>query len=94
MNPFILLLSNIIELYSIAILIWIVLGVLVYFKIVNRSHILVSKTNDFLSRIIEPVLNPIRRYLPPINGIDISPVVLILLLNFLQNALFYYSARL
>lgn len=93
MYPFIQLISNVIYLYNMAIFIWFVLGLLVYFNIVNRTHPLVQKVNEFLTKLIEPVLRPIRKYVPAIGGIDISPIVLILLLNFLQNALFYYFVR-
>lgn len=90
MNPFTDLLLTVIGLYSDLILVWFVLGLLIHFKIVNRNQPLVYKVEDFLSRLIDPVLNPIRKYLPPINGIDISPMVLILLLHFVQRSLVYY----
>ena len=44
----------------------------------------------FLYRVTEPALRPIRRLLPKLGGIDVSPVVLILLLIFLRNLLFEY----
>jgi YggT family protein len=90
MNPFINLISNIIDLYMLCVFVWFVLGLLIYFKIVNRTHPLVFRVEDFLTRLVDPVLKPIRKYLPPIGGIDISPVILILLLQFVQNALRYY----
>jgi YggT family protein len=93
MYPFIRLISNIIDLYNMAIFVWFVLGMLVSFNIVNRTHPLVYRVNEFLTRLIDPVLRPIRKYLPPIGGIDISPIILILGLNFLQTALFYYFVR-
>ena len=43
---------------------------------------------DFLYRITEPALRPIRRFIPLLGGIDISPVVLILILIFLRNFMF------
>lgn len=93
MYPFIHLISNIIYLYNMAIFVWFVLGMLVSFNIVNRTHPLVFRVNEFLTRLIDPALKPIRKYVPPIAGIDISPIILILLLNFLQSALFYYFVR-
>jgi YggT family protein len=47
---------------------------------------------DFLHRITEPLLDPIRRFLPFMGGMDLSPVVLILLLYTLQYSLIYYFA--
>lgn len=90
MNPFVGLLVSVIELYSIILLVWVVLGILIYFKIVNPWQPLVRKVEYVLSRLVDPVLKPIRRVMPDLGGIDISPVILILLLNFLQNALVYY----
>ena len=46
---------------------------------------------NFLYRITEPLLKPIRRVLPDFGGVDISPVILIILLIFLRNLLFEYT---
>jgi YggT family protein len=49
---------------------------------------------EALWRLTEPALRPIRRFLPNLGGLDLSPVVLILLLIFVQNLLFeYFYAR-
>ena len=45
---------------------------------------------EVLGKIVEPLLSKIRQYLPTISGIDLSPIVLFLLLNFLRNVLFTY----
>ncbi len=90
MLPFILLLSNIIELYSIVVIAWAVLGLLISFRIVNAYQPVVRKAEDVLNRLVEPALKPIRRVLPNLGGVDISPIILLLLLNFLKSALFYY----
>ena len=58
---------------------------------INTRNQLVYTLMDFLYRITEPPLRPIRRIVPHLGGIDISPVILILLLVFLQRALMYYS---
>jgi YggT family protein len=90
MNPFTYIVLTVIDLYSKAILVWFILSLLIYFKVVNRSHPIVYKVDEFLSRLIEPLLKPIRKYLPPVAGIDLSPLVLILGLSFLQQAIVYY----
>jgi YggT family protein len=66
-----------------------VLSWLVAFGIVNRHNRIVGTIEDFLWRITEPLLRPIRRVLPNLGGIDISPVILILLLVFLRRLLDY-----
>jgi len=67
-----------------------ILSWLVAFDVVNRRNPFVSKVGLFLYRMTEPVLRPIRRVLPLIAGVDLSPLVLILLLWFLRNLLFEY----
>ena len=60
---------------------------LVAFNVVNTRNPLVSTVGDVLYRLTEPVLSPIRRILPNFGGLDISPVVLILLLIFIRRLL-------
>ena len=64
-----------------------VLSWLVAFNVVNTRNRVVYIVGDFLYRVTEPALRPIRRVLPNLGGLDISPVLLILLLLFLQNLL-------
>lgn len=75
--------------------IWIViasaiLSWLVAFNVVNPRHRVVQIAGDFLHRLTEPALRPIRRVIPLISGIDLSPVVLILLLAFARRLLWEY----
>ena len=56
--------------------------------VVNRYNRGVAVIGDFLYRITEPALRPIRRVIPAFGGIDISPVILILLLYFLRDLLY------
>jgi YggT family protein len=64
-----------------------VLSWLVAFNVVNTRNRFVFLVGDFLHRVTEPALRPIRRVLPNLGGIDLSPLVLILLLLFLQQVL-------
>lgn len=76
-----------INLYIWAIIISAVLSWLIAFDVVNTSNRLVYTIVDFLWRITEPALRPIRQFLPNLGGIDISPIILILGLFFLQSVL-------
>lgn len=78
--PAIGLIDKLIELYIWVIIIGVVLSWLVQFNVVNRSNRIVSVVGEFVYRITEPALRPIRGILPNLGGIDVSPVVLILLL--------------
>ena len=58
---------------------------LIAFNVVNVRNSAVSTIGDFLYRITEPVLRPIRSMMPNLGGIDISPVILILILLFIRD---------
>ncbi len=90
MLPFIQLINSIISLISFALIIYIIISLLISFNILNRHQPVVAKIYYALGRLMEPMLEPIRKLLPDLGGIDISPILLILLLNFVQNALVYY----
>ena len=67
-----------------------VMSWLVAFNVVNTQNRLVYMIGDFLYRVTEPALRPIRRYVPLMGGVDISPVVLILILIFVQRLIGEY----
>lgn len=90
MIAFLNLVSTVISIYIWLLIAQAVLSWLLAFGVVNRYNRFVSTLGDFLWRITEPALRPIRSFLPDLGGIDISPVVLILLLIFLRNLLFEY----
>jgi YggT family protein len=92
MYAFLNLVSTVISIYIWLLIAQAVLSWLVAFGIVNRHNRVVATIGDFLWRVTEPLLRPIRRVLPDLGGIDISPVILILLLWFLRNLMFEYFA--
>lgn len=92
-NPFIDLISSILTLYSYAIFIWVIVSLLKSFQIINSHSIIVIRITEFLNSLINPVIRRIRKFIPPIAGIDLSPLILILLLQFLQNILYSYLYR-
>lgn len=88
-----------IDQYLISLLIWIIIGSvilswLIAFNVVNSRNPIVSQIEEFLYRVTEPALRPIRRILPNLGGIDISPIILVLLLFFLRNLMFELFAAL
>ena len=62
----------------------VVLSWLVSFNVVNTRNRFVYLVGDFLHRVTEPALRPIRRLLPNFGGLDVSPVVLLVVLYFIQ----------
>ena len=87
------LLDTVIRIYIWLLLASVVLSWLVTFNIVNRHNRVVYLIGDFLHRITEPVLRPVRNLLPSMGGIDISPVIVILALYFIRDLAFEYLRR-
>ena len=85
-----LLIDWVIQIYIWILIASAILSWLVTFDVVNRRNPVVSKIGQFLYRVTEPVLRPIRRVVPLIAGVDLSPLIVILLLWFLRNLLFEY----
>ena len=67
-----------------------VLSWLIAFNVVNTRNQFVALLWDFLYRITEPALRPIRRIMPNLGGIDISPVIVILIIIFIQRVIELY----
>ena len=86
-NPLLILISSVISFISTAVLVWVVMSLLIQFDIINRYNPLVAKVFKVLEQLMKPMLRPIQRFIPPIAGIDFSPLILILLLNFVNNVI-------
>ncbi|MBU6462881.1 MAG: YggT family protein [Bradyrhizobium sp.] len=67
-----------------------ILSWLVAFNVVNTRNQFVAAVSEFLFRITEPLLAPIRSVMPNLGGLDISPIILILIILFLQKVIVYY----
>ena len=88
MNSLLGLIIQIINLYQLVLLIYIIATWLISFNIVNTSNRFVYGLMNSLYRLCEPSLRLVRQYLPNLGSIDISPVILILGLMFLRNFVF------
>ena len=67
-----------------------ILSWLIAFNVVNTRNQFVAGIAEFLYRITEPALRPIRQRLPNLGGLDISPIVLILLIMLIQRIIIKY----
>jgi YggT family protein len=85
------LIYTVIDLYVWLLIASAVLSWLVMFNVINTRNRAVMVIGDFLYRITEPALRPIRRYMPNLGGIDLSPVVLILLLFLVRDLIAEYT---
>ena len=88
--PFLNLLLTLIHLYVIVVVVQVILTLLMQFNVINGRNELVQTIYNFLTRLVEPALKFVRRYIKPINGIDISPLILLLGLELLKNCIGYY----
>ena len=92
MNPVIYLLDMILGMFNMVIILWIVISILLRFGILNHYNEVVQKIMQAISQLVEPMLKQIKRYMPYLGGIDISPLVLMLFINFTRYTLHYYFA--
>jgi YggT family protein len=79
--------SYLLTLYIYIIFAAVILSWLMVFNVVNPRNRFVAMLAEFLYRITEPVLGPIRRLLPNLGGIDISPLIVILIIFFIQSVI-------
>ncbi|HLD95423.1 MAG TPA: YggT family protein [Alphaproteobacteria bacterium] len=86
--------SSLLSIFNTFILIYVVLSWLISFKVLNPYNKLVYMIQTVSVQLIEPCLVPIRRFLPSLNGIDLSPIILLLLINFFQDLLIGFITRL
>ncbi|MDH3703359.1 MAG: YggT family protein [Alphaproteobacteria bacterium] len=93
MNAILWLITTVIDLYVWIIILQVVLSWLIAFNVINTQNRFVYLVGDFLYRVTEPAMRPIRRFLPNLGGIDLSPIVLLLLLYFAQRLIFEYWPR-
>ena len=84
------LFDTVVQLFIYVLIASAVLSWLVAFNVVNTRNQFVSAVAEFLYRITEPVLAPIRNVLPNFGGLDISPIILILIIMFIQRVITYY----
>ncbi|MGF9756243.1 YggT family protein [Microvirga sp. 0TCS3.31] len=78
------------QLYTYLIIASAILSWLVAFNVINTRNDFVRSIWNFLDAVTQPVLRPIRNILPNLGGVDISPIILILLIIFIQNLIIDY----
>lgn len=85
MVAFLMLLHTVLELYFYVILISVVMSWLIAFNVINIRNQFVEMIYRTVVSLTEPVLRPIRNVLPQMGGLDLSPIVVVLAIIFLQN---------
>ena len=92
MKSILILLDSVVSIYIWILIINAILSWLIAFNVLNTSNRLVYSVLDISYKLTDPLLRPIRNFLPNLGNIDISPVVLILLLMFVRNLVFEFLA--
>ncbi len=94
--PVIRVILALLDIYWWILIISAVMSWLIAFNVINTYSRPVALVGDFLYRATEPVLRPIRQFLPNLGGLDISPIIVLLIIWFVQMELvqvMYYAAR-
>ena len=93
MNSLLGLLIQIIDLYKLVLIVYIIVTWLIAFNIINTSNRFVYSLMVALYKLSEPSIQIVRRYIPNFGNIDISPIIVFILLEFLQRLLIEYWPR-
>lgn len=88
--PFIWLLLRLIDIYIWVVIIAVVMSWLVAFGVINTHNPFARSVVRFLDAVTEPVFRQVRRVIPPIGGLDLSPLIVLILLQFLSYSISYY----
>jgi YggT family protein len=84
------LIDKVIDIYTWIVIAGAIISWLVAFGVINVNNQFIRVVVDLLYRLTEPVLRPIRKILPNLGGVDISPVILLLGLFFIRSLLWEY----
>ena len=86
------LVLQILKIYSYVVIANVIISWLIAFNILNTSNRFVYSILDFTYRLTDPILNNIRRFLPNLGAFDISPIILLLLIWFIEMCMKLYVA--
>ncbi|HYB11639.1 MAG TPA: YggT family protein [Alphaproteobacteria bacterium] len=86
-DPLLIVLHELLEFYKWLVIVAAIMSWLIAFGVINTYNRAVYTINDFLYRVTEPALRPIRRLMPNLGGVDISPVILIFAIWLVQMVL-------
>ena len=92
MIAFYLLALQLLKLYSYVVIANVLVSWLIAFNILNTQNRFVYSILEFSYRLTDPLLNKIRRFLPNLGSLDISPVILLLLIWFVEMCMKLYIA--
>lgn len=92
-NPIISLVLLLLDLYEWVVIVAVIASWLVVFNVVNVSSQIVRSILRALDALTDPVFRQVRRVIPPIGGLDLSPLVVLIALWFLQQVIVWMALR-
>ena len=93
MNSLLLFLVRLLDFYTLIVFFYVIVSWLFHFNILNSQNIFLWRVFESLRKLTDPPLNYIRKYLPNLGGLDISPVLLILIIYLFKDLLIEYWPR-
>jgi YggT family protein len=91
LNPFIWLILELITLYTYVVIAAVIVSWLIAFGVINTYNRYARGIVQFLDAATEPVFRQVRKVIPPIGGLDLSPLIVLIALQFLSYLISYYS---
>jgi len=91
MHSFLILVDTLLALYMWMLIISVIMSWLTAFNVINNQNRFVYMVQDFLYRATDPPMRYLRRWKPDLGGIDLTPLLLIILIVFLRNLLREYG---
>lgn len=88
---FLYIIFQILQIYKYAVIIYVISSMLISFNIINTNNRIISIVMDFLFKLIEPLLRVIRNVIPNFGAIDVSPVILIIIIEAFQYIMTKYG---
>ena len=92
MKAIYLLIYELLNIYKYIVIVNVIISWLVAFNVLNTHNRFVYSILELSYKLSEPILNKIRRFLPNLGTLDISPVILLVLIWFLQTCMYLYLA--
>ena len=92
MKAIYLLVYELLNIYKYIVIVNVIISWLVAFSVLNTQNRFVYSILELSYKLTEPMLNKIRRFLPNLGSLDISPVILLVLIWFLQTCMYLYLA--
>ena len=90
MNSLLMFIVRILDFYTLIVFFYVIISWLLHSNILNSGNVFLWKVFESLKKLTDPPLNYIRKYLPNFGGIDISPVLLILIIYLFKDLIIEY----